>query len=223
MAVGLGAVVAAVVVLGTLAAVVRAGGVRFPGDAGVEQLFHLDTEFNLPAILAVLGLAAGGVLLLLVSACLRQLDVADHARWRWLGVGFLYLALDEGARIHERANYVVNQLGISLAALRFGWVLLGIVAVLILTPIYLPAVLRLPGTVRLLAIAAAAVFVGGAVGLEMLGATVYERGPGDPWYQAAVIAEEAAELTGIGLFLVALWTWWGHITARTELVHAPSG
>ncbi|MFA9446063.1 hypothetical protein [Egicoccus sp. AB-alg6-2] len=212
--------VAALVVLGILAAVVRTAGWVFPGSEGLVALFHLDSEFNVPSIASVLGLTACGALLLLTGACLRARDLPDATRWRWLGLGFVLLAFDEGARIHERANTVVNELGISLAALRFGWVILGAVAVLALLPIYLPAVLRMPADLRLLAILSAALYVGGAVGVEIVGGLLYDRGTDDPLYQGAVLVEETGEMAGIALFFATLWSWWRRIAPRTELLHA---
>jgi uncharacterized membrane protein YhaH (DUF805 family) len=216
------AVVAILVVLGAAAAVARARDLAFPGAKGLLALFHLDSEFNVPAIVSVLGLAACGVLLMIVGACLAQRALPDATRWRWLGVGFLYLALDEGARVHERANAVVNELGISLPALRFGWVLVGIVAVFALIPVYLPAVLRLPKDLRRLAILSAVLFVGGALGMEMVGASLYERGTDDALYQTAVLVEETGEIVGVGLFFVTLWWWWGRVAPETHLAHDAS-
>jgi len=215
-----GGVVGVLALLGAVAAFTRATGATFAGSEGLVALFHLDSEFNVPAIVSVLGLAACGGLLLLVGACLRATDHRDARRWHWLGVGFLYLALDEGARIHERANAVVNQWGIPLDILRFGWVVLGAAAVIALVPVYLPAVLRLPGDLRWLAIVSAVLFVGGAIGMEMVGATLYERGVDDAGYQTAVLVEESAEMAGVALFLTTLWAWWRRVTARTLLVHA---
>jgi hypothetical protein len=217
------AVVAVLVVLGAAAAVARARDLAFPGAEGLVALFHLDSEFNVPAIVSVLGLAACGVLLMIVSACLAQRTLPHATRWRWLGVGFLYLALDEGARVHERANTVVNELGISLPALRFGWVLVGIVAVFALIPLYLPAVLRLPKALRRLAILSAVLFVGGALGMEMVGAALYDRGTDDALYQTVVLIEETGEMAGIGLFFVTLWSWWGRLAPETHLAHATFG
>jgi hypothetical protein len=217
------AVVATLVVLGAAAAVARARDLAFPGAKGLLALFHLDSEFNVPAIVSVLGLAACGVLLMIVGACLAQRALPDATRWRWLGVGFLYLALDEGARVHERANTVVNELGISLPALRFGWVLVGIVAVFALIPVYLPAVLRLPRDLRRLAILSALLYVGGALGMEMVGASLYGRGTDDALYQTAVLIEETGEMAGVGLFFVTLWWWWSRLAPETHLAHDTSG
>jgi hypothetical protein len=217
--IGVASVVALLVALGIVAGWLRGTGREDGGATGFVTLFHLDNEFNVPAIVSVWGLLLAALLLVLVAGCLRRLELADARRWWWLGVAFAYISLDEGARIHERANVLVSDLAITEGPLRFGWVLFGIAVVAALVPVYLPAVWRLQPRVRWLMLAAATIYVAGALGMEMIGAMLYYRGTDDVRYLTAVVLEEGGELTGIGLFLVALWTWWRAIAPRTTLEH----
>jgi len=72
---------------------------------------------------------------------------------------------------------------------------------------FLPFVLHLPRPQRVAALAAAALFVVGALGLEMVGAAAASaEGTDSPRYIASAIAEETLEFAGTALFLVTLYS-----------------
>lgn len=149
-------------------------GADVPG-AGALIGLALDGEFNvptlvsvllLPTLVSVLLLAGCAGLLAALGAVRRAQDGPYVRHWSALAVIFAAIAADEGLRLHERLNEPMSSLPFTTGYLRWGWVVLGAAVVIALAVLYLPFVL-LPRPQRLAAIAAAVLFVGGALGLEM--------------------------------------------------------
>jgi hypothetical protein len=214
-------IIATTIGLGIAAAGVRLKALQFPGRDDLIYLFNLDSEFNVPTTVSVIGLTSCAGLLAVVASAARTRAPRDARRFAVLAVVFLYLALDEGARLHERLNEPMAALGFDSGYLRFGWVVVLGLLVLAMIPIYLPTVWRLPPLIRGMFLVAAGLYVSGALLFEMLGADVYD--PSAPLYVAITVVEETMELAGIGLFLVALrlllerWT----PVLEVELRHPP--
>lgn len=196
-------VVLATVGLGIAAASVRIRGDEFAGRDELVTLFNLDSEYNVPTIVSALGLAACAMLLSVLSRVAQSRGSLDARPFRWLASIFLLLAFDEGARLHERLNEPMAALGLDSGPLRFGWVLVGGLLVLVLIPIYLPLVLRLPSDIRAAFIIAAVSYITGALALEMVGARIFN--PENASYIVLTVGEELLELAGVGIFLVSLY------------------
>ncbi len=136
---------------------------------GAIPLFRLDFERNVPTFFAMLLLLSCGLLTTLrarVSAA-----VCKAQMWYWLGLtsAFTFVALDEVFEWHEQLVVPVRQgLGTS-GFLHFAWVIPYGFAVLVLGLLYLRFLLRLERTLRRRLFTAAGVFLGGAVGMEMIG------------------------------------------------------
>lgn len=167
----LGALVALVLLLGLPAPIFRhvlghdyvRGFLPF-----AEQAFDLNEESNVPTWL-------GSVLLLLCSIALLGVGLAERTLGRryanhWLGLAaiFVVLSLDETATFHERAGWALRQMFDLSGALYFGWVTIGAAFVLVVGLLYLRFLWHLPSRTRSLFILAGVVFVGGALGLELV-------------------------------------------------------
>lgn len=64
-------------------------------------LFHLEMEFNIPALFSAAQLFLVGYGFLLVRKSLKQRDSEPPRLYLALGIIFIYLALDEGLFLHE--------------------------------------------------------------------------------------------------------------------------
>jgi hypothetical protein len=106
----------------------------------------------------------------------------DRPRYRyWLGLAivFAYISMDEACRIHELLTGVMRRLfglGASGGLLYLSWVVPVGIVMLILGLLYARFICQLPFEVRRLAIFSAVVFIGGALGCELLESLVL-RGP----------------------------------------------
>ena len=128
-----------------------------------------------------------------------------HRHWRGLSVIFAYLSLDELAQLHEQVVVPLRE-SLSLGgALRFAWVVVAVPLVVVFAIIYLRFLMAQPLWTRVAFIVSGVVYVGAAVGMEMIGALLVNAfGFQSLLYAAASGIEEGAEMLGAVLFLGAL-------------------
>lgn len=166
-------------------------------DGPLVSLLSLSYEGNLPTwhASAVPLLCA---LLLLLCAARAELD---RGRWRLLALGFFAISLDEVVGLHELTSAWFDTEGV----LHFGWVIPATALVAALVPIFVPFLRRLPRpTARRFALAGA-LYVGGAVGMELpLGAWVEAHSDDDLGYALIDWVEETLEIAGVTLFAATL-------------------
>ncbi len=174
----------------------------------VSKLFLFDRERNLPTLFNFsLLLANAGFCLLAATLLWRS---RDGWRWSWLSLsGILFLmAFDEAAQIHERAGFLGRYLVEPTGALTLSWVVVGALAVGIVGIAYLRFVLALPAPVLRRVFAAAALFVCGALGVEMIAAGYAEvHGiQSTTTYELLATLEESLEMAGMIVFGLAVLT-----------------
>lgn len=203
-----GFIFVALVILGSIATYLVYQGWVFLGDEQFEALFYLDRELGVPATVSMLGLAACALLLALLGAARHQEGRGFGRYWAVLALGFAYLAVDEGAAVHESTlSALLN--GIpgtdAYSFLDRTWVIAGAVGSLIVGLLYIPFLLHLPRRFGAGMVLAGAMYVGGAVGFEMLSAQAHAD-QASARYMFFMVTEETLEMAGIALFLVLLWS-----------------
>src|SRR6185503_12879566 len=115
-----------------------------------------------------------------------------------LTVIFFFLGLDEGAAIHEELSDFLEQYMVAEGALYFLWVIPYGIASAVLALLYLRFVWQLPRITRTRFIVAGLLFLGGALGFEMLSAIAAERSGYDSVsYSVLYSIEEMLEMFGI--------------------------
>jgi hypothetical protein len=122
-----------------------------------------------------------------------------------LAVGLVLMSIDETAEIHEQFTPLVHDtVTVNSAALQYAWVIVAIPMVLVVVWVYRWWILTLPRSVRNLVLAGGAVFVAGAVGLEIVSAQLTFGA--DSAQIAAVVShgEEFAEMLGVIFFIEAM-------------------
>lgn len=179
----------------------------------VERL-DLDQENNIPTWFSSVVLATAALLLFFIARANAALGMAYSSYWAGLGLIFLYLSVDETASLHEAAGTLVQRLLGTSGALYSAWVIPAMVLVVIFAAIYLRFLWALPRRTAALFVLAGALYVGGALGLELIGwhyrYPMHALDPTD-WqaskdFTYALInhAEEFLEMTGVILFIYAL-------------------
>ncbi len=167
--------------------------------------FQLDNEANLPTWYASFLLALNGLLLLLLGPATRRAGLPDGRYWSALGLIFLGLSLDETASIHEHVGLIVSRFTDGSGTVPFGWTLVALPLVIGLGLVYLRALLRLPRRARWLIVASALLYLGGAMGFEVIGWLFQISRPGwSPAYMMLTFTEECLEFAGQILFAHAL-------------------
>lgn len=172
------------------------------------DLFSVNTEQTIPTWFSVLLLFSATVLLAII-AITRRLSHAPYTRhWIALAIIFAYLALDEGAAIHELFSDPLEVAFNTGGYLYFAWLIVGVPLVILFALVYLRFLLHLPASIRNLFILAGGLYVGGAVVIEAISANHLSQVEFYTFsYLAIGTAEEFCEMLGIVVFIYALLTY----------------
>ena len=190
---------------------------------GLIHLFNLDAESTVPSWYSSSALLAAAGLLGLIARAERERASRDWRHWAGLAIIFVVLSLDETASVHELA---IRPLQLALrpgGPLAFGWVIPGAAFVALVGAIYLGFMLRLPPPTRRRFLLAGGLFVGGALGFEMVGGALYTAYGMGLETALASIVEETLEMVGIVVFIHALLGHLGRIAASIAFRIEPAG
>ncbi len=197
--------------LGTVIAVLAIAGVASEahwfasGTEDAEDLMRalsLSEEHNVPTWWSALLHLTSGLLLALVAREARRSGAPHPRRWTFLSLLFLYISLDETVMLHEGLNRVIQG---GRGAFYFDWIIPASGILLALGVVYLPFVLDLPRRTRRDFVRAGAVFVGGALLMEVpLGLWTDANGSSNMGYVLIDAVEEVLEMIGASMFLVAV-------------------
>ena len=188
-----------VVGAGVVVEVLRFGSV---GDFALAASFSLSQEANVPTwyssvllFSCALSLWAHGV------DELRRAAPRWHWHWRGHAGVFAAISMDEVASFHERINATAHLGGV----LYYAWVIPFGALVVVVGVLCLPFLAALPRPTRLRFMVAGALYVGGALGVELiLGAWADQHGPMNLTYRLIDAVEEGGEIAGASLFLWSL-------------------
>ncbi|MFT7687181.1 MAG: hypothetical protein ACI9FB_002533 [Candidatus Azotimanducaceae bacterium] len=152
----------------------------------ILQLFELDEENNLPTWFSSYLLLNNAIVLWVIAG-----SCSDKYRFHWmvLAVGFLVLSIDEVAGLHETFNTAIDT----------NWAIFGGLIVLILGVSYLRFLWSLPRRLTFLFILSGSIFIGGAIGVELLSEDLDEE---TMTYAYATAVEEGMEMLGALMFLI---------------------
>ncbi|HEY9729489.1 MAG TPA: hypothetical protein V6D50_23810 [Chroococcales cyanobacterium] len=178
------------------------------------HLFYVDAERNIPALFSVMELLADSFVLLIIAHFKKVFGHRYLGHWIGLSLIFFFLAMDEGFSFHELLVIPLHDaLHIHGGLLTFTWVIVGAIFVILFLLSYLQFTFKLPAKTRRLFITAFALYVGAAVGLEMIGGDVADLFGFDSLpYLIQTTIEESTEMLGAAVFLYALLSY-----LRTQL------
>lgn len=148
-------------------------------------------------------------------------------RWAVLSLVFVYLSMDEALRLHERVGAPVGKaallaMGFSPPSLLFSrpWVVYGTALTVVVGLACLKLVRGLPGRTRRLLLGAGALYVGGAIGIELVWALykdLYGRDYG-LWILILIpTIEELLEMLGVVVAIYALLSYLGSRPGETRI------
>ena len=174
---------------------------------GLLRLFDLDGESNVPAWYSSVALFLCVPLLVLVSAK-KGGPYVRH--WQILGVVFVLLSLDEAASFHEPLSWKLQAGLDSHGIFYYAWVIPAILFVLFILMTYRRFLQGLPRETRSRFLMAGAIYVTGAIGLEMVESWYVELHGNQNLFMALTIGvEEGLEMLGVVLFIRALLLYLG--------------
>jgi len=188
---------------------------------GFVPLFYVDFESNVPTWYSSLALAvAGGLAGLIAAAAISR---RQRFGWHWASLAALLagLSLDEIAMIHEMPIDALRDSMQAGGVLYYTWVIPGAILVVLVGLAFLPFWLHLPGRTRLLIFLSAGLFVGGAIGVEMLsGAWADRYGEENLMYSLIITVEETCEMLGVVVLIGALLDY-VHRSVGPVYLHVP--
>ena len=166
--------------------------------------FDFGLENNLPALFSFSLLFLSGLVLTLIAHATRSAGERFAGHWLVLGLVFVFLALDESLQIHEAVGDALQGKFDTKGILYFAWVAPYAVAVAALGLIYIPFFRDLDSRTRNGFFMAAAVYLTGPVGMELIEGAIAES-CGEPcWpFVFLVTIEETMEMLGVALFIRA--------------------
>jgi len=166
--------------------------------------FSLSSERTPPAFFAFLLLLICGVWLGIIALHEHHGGSRWWRHWAVLAVMFVFMAYDEAAGLHEKAIEPLRELLDAGGFFYYAWVIPGIIVVTITFLAYLPFLLHLPPVFRWLFLLSGAIYVGGAIGMEMISGAHIDQHGRDLVYRLMTIVEEAFEMLGALLFIASL-------------------
>jgi hypothetical protein len=183
---------------------------------GLVRIVDVGAEQSLPTYFSTLNLLLAALLLLLIWALGPRENGPSHRYWLALGLLFVLLSIDEAVSIHEVLGDILTHRVLRVHPIfdYHSWVPFGIAFVLVVGGLFVNFLRQLPRRLVLQFIAAGVLFVGGALGVEFVGAIMMYTGiatPHDILYKLRRLIEEGGEMYGIVLFNAALF---GELASR---------
>jgi uncharacterized integral membrane protein len=141
----------------------------------------------------------------IIASSKKRLREPYARHWIFLSIGFLVMSVDETAQFHEALGAKLRTAFDTSGFLMFAWVVPAAAFIAFLAVAYRGFLLELPVMTRRLFILAGAVYVGGAVGLEMLEGKYVSWSASWPagWILLTTV-QETFEIVGLIVFLYAL-------------------
>lgn len=184
---------------------------------GLIRMFDLNMEGNVPSTYSTLLLLFAAALLYGIGMAKRQeskstagssedIENKYYRYWKALAIIFLFLAIDEAGSIHELTIEPLRKWFSLGGYFHFAWVVPATILVGIFVIMYIPFLLYLPRRFAALFMFSGAVYVSGALGMEMVGAKYFSthHGVHDANYLAITTVEETLEMAGVIVFIYAL-------------------
>jgi hypothetical protein len=200
-------VVAFLLVLASIGGQLAKFLLRHSSVKGLIPLFNVDREGNIPTFFTVLLLLFAALLLAVIAVLNGKQRTPHVSKWVILSFGFLFMAYDEAFEVHERLVSPVRTLlgDGNLGVFHFAWVIPGIALVLVLAMFFLRFLLHLPAPTRLTFLMAATLYIGGAIGFELIGGRYAElHGIQNLTYKMITTVEESLEMAGVIIFIWGL-------------------
>ena len=182
-----------------------------PGLMGFVPLFYVDQEGNVPTFFSASLLLFASLLLAVISRLKKQSNDSRWRQWAILAFALLYMAIDEASEIHELlqipAKWLIGREN-AKGILTYAWVLFGITFVLIFALSYLKFFFSLPVQTQRQFFAAAATFLSGGLGMELVESYFIGTYGRETFGQALLVTvEEGLEMAGVIILINALLTY----------------
>ncbi|MFO1389606.1 hypothetical protein [Cellvibrio sp.] len=173
---------------------------------GLVPLLNLNGEHNIPSFFSAFLLSLAAYILGLTYRLMRKSNQALY--WLVLTVGFGFMAVDEAVSLHERLVQPIRDLlgrDQHFGVLYFAWIIPALFIVMVVGLCFVGFLKRLDKSTRNAFMVSALLYLGGAIGMEMVGGWYDEiHGPENLGYVLCFTIEETLEMAGVIYFIRAL-------------------
>lgn len=185
----------------------------FTGRDVLAPLMDLRAESSVPATFSALILLVAGLLFWVISVGKYATRDRFATTWGGLSLLFFYLALDENTQIHERASAITQRTFQTDGLLFYAWVIPYAILALIIGLALLRFLAHLPARIRLPLLLSGAMYLGGALGFELLEGQTASADAIDQMRLVWLTSiEEALEMFAV---IILIWTLLEYI--RTQM------
>ncbi len=172
----------------------------------IISFFNSASEGNFPTYFSSFLLLFSALLLLIITISERNRNTIYVSRWAILTIVFMSLSLDEMLVLHEKVSLLIrtvtNWSGQGL--FRSPWVILGLLTVITFFLIFFRFFIQLDQKTRLNFLIAATLYIGSAIGFEII-ENIYDESYGqDLIYKMMQNVEEGIEMAAIIVFISGL-------------------
>jgi hypothetical protein len=181
---------------------------------GVVGIVNVNAEQNIPTWFSASVLLLNSILLAAIASTKKALGDKYVTHWWGLAVIFLILSLDEIAGVHDRVNVLLTPMFGTRGVFTYFWVIPWSAFVVLVLLAYLRFFFALSRKVKWLFLAAGGLYIGGALGGDMVMGQLISMEGGleerwwlgleERWVRLVVLAEEFLEMTGAIVFFYAL-------------------
>ena len=169
----------------------------------VRHTLNVDSEFSIAAWASTGGLLLAALMISTIAS--SQGQEPWRRQWLMLAGIFAFLSMDEALSFHEQTVEPVRSALDAGGIFYNAWVIPFGIAVGILALALRRFVLALDPSVRSIVLVAGSLYIGGAIGMELVGGALVEtRGTSNVAYITAATIEELLEMLGITVFLYGL-------------------
>ena len=184
------------------------------------KLFYVEYELNVPAFFSMMLLLFASLLLAIVTVLKKRENAPYVLQWTILSFGFLFMSFDEIASVHERLIEPMRAILCEehLGVLYFAWVVPAIPLVMFLGFFFLKFLWNLPPSTKISFVIAAALYLGGAIGFELIESRHCEiYGKENLAYMIMTTVEESMEMGGAIVFIWALLSYLSEFYGEVRL------
>jgi hypothetical protein len=169
------------------------------------DLLDLDKEFNIPTLFQTLHLFIAAAVVFGIGHLEKAADRRRAWYWKVISIAVAVAACDELLEFHEKILSPLQQALHTGGFLQNAWVIPGALFVLVFGVYLLRFLKSLPKTTLRFFILAAAIYLTGALGIEMIGAKLWTiKGSGNLLYAIVAGIEESFEMFGLLVFDIGL-------------------
>lgn len=183
---------------------------------GLVRLFDMDRERNIPTLFSTCLFLANSFLCLGIARA-TWLQNKPAKTWCFLSLLLFFFAIDEFCQVHEYVGEAAERLlAVPDSFFVPTWLIPYAVVGILFLAVLLPFWMRQERRIRRLMAASAAIFIGGAAGVELLAGkyvvAAYGERPEefnmnvDLWYGLLVVVEETFEMLGLAMLGFTLLT-----------------